>query len=64
LKDAEAFFSDPKHQVPGQEVQLGEVADQVNDCVHLREREGAAMVSYLDASSHSTGTHSTAGSPR
>jgi len=64
LKDAQTFFRDPKHQVPGQEIQLGEVADQVNDCVHLQEREGEAIVAYLDATSHTTSTHPTAGSPR
>ncbi|HET9233124.1 MAG TPA: M1 family aminopeptidase, partial [Candidatus Eisenbacteria bacterium] len=50
LAKARAFFADPLHQAPGQELQLSEVADQVEDCVGLREREGDAMVSYLEKS--------------
>jgi alanyl aminopeptidase len=64
LKNAQAFFADPKHQVPGQEVQLAEVTDQVEDCLRLREREGTAMTEYLEATSHASGAHPAAGSPR
>jgi aminopeptidase N len=64
LQHARAFFSDPKHQVPGQDVQLAEVADMVNDCVHLREREGEAMATYLNSTSQAPSAHHPAGSPR
>jgi len=63
LEKARTFFADPKHQVPGQELQLSEVADQVEDCVGLREREGEAMVSYLEKSTGGKGGRSSA-SPR
>ena len=64
LKNAQAFFADPKHHVSGQEVQLAEVTDQVEDCLRLREREGTAMAGYLETSSHASGAHPPAGSPR
>jgi len=64
LQHARTFFADPKHQVSGQDVQLAEVTDQVNDCVRLREREGEAMTAYLDATSRSSSAHRPAGSPR
>jgi alanyl aminopeptidase len=64
LQNAHAFFADPKHQAPGQEVQLSEVTDRVNDCVRLREREGEAITTYLDTTSRSSSAHHPAGSPR
>ena len=64
LKQARAFFADPKHQAPGQELQLAEVADQVEDCVGLREREGDAMVSYLETSTSGAKAGRSSASPR
>ena len=37
----------PAHNVPGTDHQLANVGDQVNDCLRLREREGAAVAGYL-----------------
>jgi alanyl aminopeptidase len=48
LAAAQEFFAQPAHQAPGTEEQLAKVADQVNDCVGLREREGAAVAAYLE----------------
>ncbi len=42
-----SFFAMPEHSVPGTQQQLAKVADQVTDCVSLREREGAAVAKYL-----------------
>jgi alanyl aminopeptidase len=47
LASATEFFSDESRQVPGTLVQLAKVTAQVNDCVSLRQREGAAVASYL-----------------
>ena len=47
LAIARTFFTDPSRNLPGMEKQLTKVADQVNDCVGLRGREGAAVVAYL-----------------
>lgn len=48
LAAAQEFFAQPAHQAPGTNEQLAKVGDQVNDCVGLREREGAAVAAYLD----------------
>jgi aminopeptidase N len=63
LQNARTFFADPRHQAPGQEVQLSEVTDQVEDCLRLREREGNAMASYLEATARTSSAHHPAGSP-
>ncbi len=47
LAHAETFFAEPEHQVPGTDKQLAKVAEQVRDCVALREREGEAVARYL-----------------
>ncbi|HZI89099.1 MAG TPA: M1 family metallopeptidase [Candidatus Polarisedimenticolia bacterium] len=47
LEKAKVFFSDPKHQMAGYEIELAKVTDQVNDCAGLRQREGALVSAYL-----------------
>jgi alanyl aminopeptidase len=47
LETARVFFSKPEHQAPGTEKQLAKVADQVQECVTLREREGDNVTRYL-----------------
>ena len=47
LQKAKVFFSDPAHQVSGYEMELNKVADSVNDCAGLRQREGALVSAYL-----------------
>lgn len=47
LEAARAFFASPEHSMTGTQQQLAKVADQVNDCVGLRGREGAAVAKYL-----------------
>jgi hypothetical protein len=47
LAAAQEFFGDPKRTSPGAEKNLAKVADQVSDCVSLREREGDAVAEYL-----------------
>ena len=42
LADAQVFFSEPSHSGVGTEARLETVAEQVGDCVSLREREGFA----------------------
>jgi alanyl aminopeptidase len=48
LETAKKFFGEASHAVPGTEKELAKVADQVNDCAGLREREGAAVSTYLN----------------
>ena len=47
LARVQAFFAAPGHSVSGTERQLANVADQVHDCLRLREREGAAVAAFL-----------------
>jgi len=47
LEAAKRFFSDPSHTVPGWEVEMAKVSDQVTDCAGLRQREGQVVTSYL-----------------
>lgn len=47
LAAAEAFFGTPERANPGTEKQLAKVAEGVDQCVGLREREGAAVANYL-----------------
>jgi hypothetical protein len=47
LERARAFFSQPPHRVGGTDVQMAKVADQVGDCVRLREREAHRVRAYL-----------------
>ena len=50
LEAAKTFFAGPPHAVPGTEKELAKVADQVNDCAGLRQREGAVVAAYLSQS--------------
>ncbi|MDH3198460.1 MAG: M1 family metallopeptidase, partial [Candidatus Krumholzibacteria bacterium] len=45
LAAARAFFADPAHSVDGTDKNMQKVAEQVTDCVNLREREGDAVAS-------------------
>ena len=47
LADARTFFLDPARKQPGMEHALDKVADAVNDCASLREREGPAVEHWL-----------------
>ncbi len=47
LADARAFFLDPARKQPGMEHALDKVADAVNDCASLREREGPTVEHWL-----------------
>lgn len=47
LQAGREFFSQPEHQAPGTLANLARVADQVTDCVHLRQREGESVADYL-----------------
>jgi aminopeptidase N len=44
---AKKFFGEPAHRVDGTDENLAKVGEQINDCVSLREREGAAVAAYL-----------------
>jgi alanyl aminopeptidase len=50
LEQGQRFFSAPGHSVTGTAHQLANVADQVHDCLRLREREGAAVAAYIERS--------------
>ena len=47
LAAAHEFFTAPENTFEGAERSLAKVADQVNDCAHLRRREGAVVAAYL-----------------
>ena len=47
LEAAKSFFAEPSRSVPGADKELAKIADQVNDCAGLREREGAVVTAYL-----------------
>jgi alanyl aminopeptidase len=47
LAAAQRFFAEPEHDVQGTDNNMVKVADQVMDCVNLREREGAVVADYL-----------------
>jgi hypothetical protein len=47
LELGERFFAEPGHSVPGTGHQLASIADQVHDCLRLRQREGPAFAGYL-----------------
>jgi alanyl aminopeptidase len=47
LEAAHIFFAKPENRVEGTEESLQQVADEVLDCVNLREREGASVAEYL-----------------
>jgi alanyl aminopeptidase len=47
LAATKAFYSDPARAVPGVDKTLERVADMVNGCISLREREGRAVSEFL-----------------
>ena len=47
LSAARAFFEQPEHRVDGTANNLKKVADQIMDCVNLREREGKLVADYF-----------------
>ncbi|HZI94045.1 MAG TPA: M1 family metallopeptidase [Patescibacteria group bacterium] len=47
LEAAKTFFADPAHSAQGTSTTLARVTDMVNDCVSLRQREGAAVSAFL-----------------
>jgi cytosol alanyl aminopeptidase len=47
LTAATAFFTDPRHVVPGVDIELAKQAERVHDCMALRAREGASVATYL-----------------
>jgi len=49
LESAKVFFAEPGHRAPGTQNELEDVAEQVTDCVGLRERESDAVARYLSA---------------
>jgi len=48
LAAARAFFAEPEHQVKGTQNNMAKVADQITDCVNLREREGETVSQFLN----------------
>lgn len=48
LATAYEFFMEEAHYAEGMDKRLQRLSDQVNDCVSLREREGAAVAAYLN----------------
>jgi len=48
LEAAREFFTHPDRVLDGTEAQLEKVTESVTDCVNLRQREGAAVASYLE----------------
>jgi alanyl aminopeptidase len=53
LHAAQVFFAKPEHQSSGTDITLARLSDSVNDCVSLREREGARVADFL--SQHAAG---------
>ena len=47
LAATKAFFSDPKHAVPGVEKTLERVSDNVHNCISLRDREGERVTTFM-----------------
>ena len=47
LAATQAFFSDPKHAMPGVEKTLERVSDNVHTCISLREREGERVTTFM-----------------
>ena len=60
---ARQFFSDPAHKVQGTEKELSQVVEQVSDCLGLRQREGAAVGSYLRGLASGSARQASTGSP-
>jgi alanyl aminopeptidase len=49
LEAVQAFFNDPAHQTRGTKSTLAKVSDATRDCARVREREGGAAATYLQA---------------
>ncbi|MFN7966870.1 MAG: M1 family aminopeptidase [Acidobacteriota bacterium] len=49
LAEAKAFFAEPQHNVPGTDRSLAQVAEGVDVCATIREREGASVKRFLEA---------------
>ncbi|HYJ31917.1 MAG TPA: M1 family metallopeptidase [Candidatus Binatia bacterium] len=65
LQSAQAFFADPKNQKAGTMNMLAKVAEGTQDCLELREREGAAVDRALGARAEAgAGAKGGAGSAR
>ncbi|HEU4764847.1 MAG TPA: hypothetical protein VFT93_04265, partial [Candidatus Eisenbacteria bacterium] len=65
LQSAQAFFADPKNQKSGTMNMLAKVAEGTQDCLELREREGAAVDRALGATAEAgAGAKGGAGSAR
>ena len=47
MEAARIFFADPEHSPAGTEAELKKMAASVEECAGLREREGAAVRTYL-----------------
>ena len=47
LEPARAFFSAPGHDLPGIDAEITKVADEVNDCARLRQREQSSVAAFL-----------------
>ena len=47
MEKAKAFFVEPAHSPPGTSIELARVAESINDCVGLRERQGQGVARYL-----------------
>jgi len=47
LEAARVFFAEEEHQATGLDTQLAKVAEGVEDCVSLREREGSSVDKFL-----------------
>jgi alanyl aminopeptidase len=58
LERARKFFSQPEHQVPGTLEQLGRIADSVQECLRLQQREKKAVTEYLQSLAKGAGTGS------
>ncbi|MEM9555799.1 MAG: M1 family aminopeptidase [Acidobacteriota bacterium] len=51
LERAHEFFTNPERDAPGVATALAKVTESVNECVALREREGASVTSFLTGTS-------------
>jgi hypothetical protein len=60
---AQQFFSEPSHKVQGTEKELADVAQEVDDCVGLRKREGTSVAFYLRGLNAGGGTRQAKSAP-
>ena len=47
LEKGRRFFGEPDRRTPAIDAQIARVADQVAECVALRQREGAKVAAWL-----------------